>query len=258
VFATSGTRFRATDVATGSRYYIKVTALNAAGEGLPTPVTSVIPVPPDAPHWPSRPTGLTAQARRGAVVLSWSPAKGGLKAGDGYLIYIGTSSGHEGAKPSVPYLIQNATSYTIAPLKDGTRYYFQVALLDRNNRVSARSAEVSAVPRANAGSAPGPAAGPSAGAGAPAGSDAGAAAQASAAPLPGSELAPDRTSPSLPAGLVVLLAALALAAAAAGTTAIMLFRRQQYGPVPATRRPHDDQPTGQYRRTEEMNGPRYR
>jgi hypothetical protein len=134
-------------------------------------VTRVIPGPRSAPTQPgpSRPTGLTAHARHDAVVLSWSPPKGGLKGGDGYLIYIGTSSGHEGAKPSVPYLIENATSYTIAPLKDGTRYYFQVALLDANNRVSARSAEVSAVPGAGTGSASGPATGPSAGVGAQAG-----------------------------------------------------------------------------------------
>ena len=261
VFPTSGTSFRDTDVENGSRYYIKVTALNATGEGPPTPVTSVTPLPPDAPPWPSRPTGLTAHTRRGAVVLSWSPPKGGLKAGEGYLIYIGTSSGHEGAKPSVPYLIQNATSYTIAPLKDSTRYYFQVALLDGNNRVSARSAEVSAVPRAGAGPAPGPA-GPSAGVSAPAGSGVNATAQPSASPLRGTELAQDRTSSSLPAGLIILLVALVLAAAAGGTTAIMLLRRQRYdrrtGPVPAPRRPHDDQPTAQFRRTEQMNGPRYR
>jgi fibronectin type III domain protein len=262
VFPASDTNFRATDVETGSRYYIKVTALNAAGEGPPTPVISVIPVPPNAPLWPSRPTGLAAHARRGAVVLSWSPPKGGLKAGEGYLIYIGTSSGHEGAKPSVPYLIQNATSYTIAPLKHGTRYYFQVALLTRDNRVSARSAEASAIPRGGAGSAPGPAAGFPAGAGAPAGSGAGAAAQPSASPLPGSELAQGGTSSSLPAGLVVLLVALVLAAAAFGTTAIILLRRQRYdrryGHAAAPRQLYDDQPTRQYRRTEEMNGPRYR
>src|SRR5262249_8320277 len=154
----------------------------------------------------------TAHARRGAAVLSWSPPEDGLKAGDGYVIYIGTSSGHEGAKPSVPYLIQNATSYRIARLKGGTRYYFQVALVDRNNRVSARSAGGSPAP--GPGSAPGPAAGFPAGAGPPAGSGVGAAAQPSASPLPGSELAQDRTSPSLPAGLVVLLVALALTAAA--------------------------------------------
>jgi hypothetical protein len=258
VFPASGTSFRATDVENGSQYYIKVTALNAAGEGPPTPVISVTPLAPDVPR--PGPTGLTAQARRGAVVLSWSPPQGGLKAGEGYLIYIGTSSGHEGAKPSIPHLIEGATSYRIAPLKHGTRYYFQVALLYRDNRVSARSAEVSAVPRAR--SAPGPAAGPSAGTGAPTGSGADAAAQPSAAPLAGSELAQGGASPSLPAGLVVLLVALVVATVAFGITAIMLIRRRRYdpryGPVPAPRRPHDDRPTGQYRRTEDMNGPRYR
>jgi Fibronectin type III domain len=258
VFPASGTSFRATDVENGSQYYIKVTALNAAGEGPPTPVISVTPLAPDVPR--PGPTGLTAQARRGAVVLSWSPPQGGLKAGEGYLIYIGTSSGHEGAKPSIPHLIEGATSYRIAPLKHGTRYYFQVALLYRDNRVSARSAEVSAVPRAR--SAPGPAAGPSAGTGAPTGSGADAAAQPSAAPLAGSELAQGGASPSLPAGLVVLLVALVVATVAFGITAIMLIRRRRYdpryGPVPAPRRPHDDRPTGQYRRTENMNGPRYR
>jgi Fibronectin type III domain len=154
---------------------------------------------------PGAPTGLTARARHGEVVLSWSPPQGGLKAGDGYLIYIGTSSGHEGAKPSVPYLIQFVTSYTIAPLKDGARYYFQVALL-AGNQVSARSAEVSAVP----------------------GAGVNATAQPSTATRPGRELAQNRTTSSLPTGLVVLLLALVLAAAAGGATAVMLLRRRRY------------------------------
>ncbi len=70
----------------------------------------------------------------------------------------------------------------------------------------------------------------------------------------------------MPTGLVVLLVALVLAAAAGSATAVMLRRRRRhdrrydgrYGPAPAPRRPHDDQPTGQFSRTEEMNGPRYR
>jgi hypothetical protein len=264
VFTTAGTSFRTTDVENGDLYYLKVRALTAAGEGPATPVTSVITGPRavPTPPGPSRPTGLTAHARHGAVVLSWSPPKGGLKAGVGYLIYMGTSSGHEGAKPSVPYLIQNVTSYTIAPLKNGTRYYFQVALLDASNRVSARSAEVSAVPGSGAGSAAGPTAGPPASAGAPAGPGVNATAPASAPPLPGRDLPQDPASSSLPVGLVVLLVALVLAAAAGAAAAVMLRRRRRYdrryGPVPAPRRPHDDQPAGQFSRTEQMNGPRYR
>jgi Fibronectin type III domain len=252
-FTTSDTNYRIPDADTGSEYYVSVTALNAAGEGPGTPVTRVFTAPPTwpSPPGPSRPTGLTAHARHGAVVLSWSPPKGGLKNGDGYLIYMGTRSGHEGAKPSVPHLIEFVTSYTIAPLKDGTRYYFQVALLDGNNRVSARSAEVSTVPGA---AAPGPAPTPSIGA--PPGPGVHPNAQ------PSASLPQDSTSSGLSASLIVLLAALVLAAAAGGTIAVMLLRRRRYdrryGPVPAPRRPYDDQPAGPSSRTEEMNRPRHR
>jgi Fibronectin type III domain len=225
-----------------------VTAAPAARQGTPTA--------------PGAPTGLTAQARHGEVVLSWSPPKGGLAAGDGYLIYIGTIPGHEGAKPSVPYLIQYVTSYTVAPLKDGTRYYFQVALLDADNQVSARSAEVSAVPGAVASAGHGSPAGPSGSAGATTRPSGNATAQPNTTPLRNTGPAQDRASSSLPAGLVILLAALVLAAAAGGATAVMLFRRWRHdrrlGPVPAPRRPYDEQRAGQSGRAEEMNGPRYR
>jgi hypothetical protein len=86
--------------------------------------------------------------------------------------------------------------------------------------------------------------------------------QPGAAPRSGTELAQDSASSGLPTGLVVLLAALGLAAAAGGAIAVMLLRRRRYDrryrPVPAPRRPYDDQPTGPFSRTEEMNGPRHR
>jgi hypothetical protein len=272
-YTTSATSFRFSDVENGSTYYIKVTALNAAGEGPGTAVTPVTPVPRAVPAQPgpSRPTGLTARARHGEVVLSWSPPKGGIKSSQGYLIYIGTRSGHEGAKPSVPYLIET-DSYAIAPLKNGTRYYFQVALLT-GTRVGPRSAEVSAVPGASA-SAPGQVgvtastgtqtgSGGQGGSGGQAGSGGNETAQPSVSPLPGIDVGQDSSSSSPSTGLIVLLAALVLAAAAGCTTAVMLLRRRghdrRYGPVPAPRRPYDDdQPTEQVRRPKEMNGPRYR
>lgn len=283
-FTTSGTSFRLTDASNGSLYYIKVTALNAAGEGPATPATSVIPTV----HWPTgprppRPTGLTATTRHGEVILSWSPRTGGLQGGDGYLIYMGTSSGHEGATPAVPYLIENTTSYTIAPLKDGTRYYFQVALLNLNGSESSRSAEISAVPGistgsgsgAGAGSGAGPGRGAGSGSGTPvdiapgsaasAGSGASTGAgvpvnvQASSTPLPGTELAKESAT-GLPVSLVILLVALVLVAAAGGATAVVLLRRRnydrRYGPVPPPRRPYDDQPAERFDRPEELNGPR--
>jgi hypothetical protein len=265
VSTTSRTSFQTTDVENGSAYFVKVAALNAAGEGPRTPTIKVMPgIPSWQPPGPSRPTGLTAHARHGAVVLSWSPPKGGLKNGDGYLIYMGTRPGHEGAKPSVPHLIEFVTSYTVAPLKDGTRYYFQVARLDGNNQVSARSAEVSVVPGTGSGSQV-PAV-PRVGVGTPSGPGVNPTAQPSTSPSQDRKLAQDSTSSGLSASLIVLLVALVLAAAAGGTIAVMLLRRRwydrRYGPVPAPRRPYDDQPAGQFSRTEdrteEMNGPRHR
>jgi hypothetical protein len=86
--------------------------------------------------------------------------------------------------------------------------------------------------------------------------------QPGAAPRSGTELAQDSASSGLPTRLIVLLVALALAAAAGGAIAVMLLRRRRYDrryhPVPAPRRPHDDQSIGQFSRTEEMNGPRRR
>jgi hypothetical protein len=86
--------------------------------------------------------------------------------------------------------------------------------------------------------------------------------QPGAAPRSGTELAQDSASSGLPTRLIVLLVALAVAAAAGGAIVVMLLRRRRhdrrYHPVPAPRRPHDDQPAGQFSRTEEMNGPRHR
>ncbi len=215
-FTTSGPSFQLTDAENGSLYYLKVTALNAAGEGPGTPETSVMVGP--RPVTESAPTGLTARAYHGEVVLSWSPPPGGLASGDGYLIYMGTSPGHEGAKPSVPYLIEFTTTYTVAPLHDGTRYYFQVALLNGDNQVSARSAEVSAVPGVGAGAATGPA--PGVGGGSRTGADKNA--QPTTAPLPSTDAVRHRTSSGPPAVAIIVSAALALAATG-GAITIALF-----------------------------------
>ena len=88
-FTTSGPSFRLTDAENGSLYYIKVTALNAAGEGSATPVTSVIPVPHAVPTRPVAPSGLTARVSHRSVILSWSQPSGGTKVSD-YLVFVGT------------------------------------------------------------------------------------------------------------------------------------------------------------------------
>jgi hypothetical protein len=249
----------------GTAYFFRVHAQNVNGDG-PSVTVTVTPngAGSGSEAVPDAPTGLRVSSGDGFVALSWSPPAGGLKAGEGYLIYMGVSSGHEGAKPSVPHLIENATSYTIAPLKDGTRYYFQVALLD-GTQVSARSAEVSAVPGGVPGPTPGTGAapGPTPGAGTQARSGVDKNAQPAAPPLPATELAQHRASSSPPAGLIILLAALSLAATGAAIAIAAIQRRrrrhgQGFAPVPAPRHPHDDQPARASSPIEELNGPRYR
>jgi hypothetical protein len=265
-FTVTGTSFRLNDAQNGSTYFIKVTAINAAGEG---PATSAAPVTP-GPHVTHTPTGLTARAGHGKVTLSWSPPSGGLMNGDGYLIYMSTSPGHEGTTPYVAHLIESATGYTIAPLADGTRYYFRVALLDHFNGKSAQSAEVSAVPVAS----PGSGSGSSANTGTQGGNGGGAGGNGGAQNVPGG-VTTQPTTPTGPgqapgqrdtssgssAGLIIGLAALSLAGAGGAVAIVLIQRRRQgrgYAQVPTPRRPYDDEPARPFGQTEEKSGPRYR
>jgi hypothetical protein len=258
-FTTSGPSFRLTDASNGSQYYIKVTALNAAGEGPATPVTSVIPVPHVVPTRPVAPSGLTARVSHRSVILSWSQPGGGTKVSD-YLVYVGTRPVRSFTRSFDEVPDPRVHTYTVTGLPAGARYYFRVLAVGAES-VSLPSNETSVFLGAGTGTSAGSGTISVSSSGVVTVSGAGHG-QPSAAPRPGTELAQDTASSSLPAGLVVLLVALVLAAAAGGATAVMLLRRRRYdrryGPVPAPRRPHDDQPTGQVSRTEEMNGPRYR
>ena len=258
-FTTSGPSFRLTDANKGSLYYIKVTALNAAGEGPGTPVTSVVPVPHAVPTRPVAPSGLTARVSHRSVILSWSQPGGGTKVSD-YLVYVGTRPVRSFTRSFDEVLDPRVHTYTVTGLPAGARYYFRVLAVGATS-ASLPSNETSVFLEAGTGT--------SAGSGTSSVSSSGVVTasgavygQPNAAPRPGTELAQDSASSGLPAGLVVLLVALVLAAAAGGATAVMLLRRRRYDrryrPVPAPRRPHDDQPTGQFSRTEEMNGPRHR
>ena len=262
-FTTSSPSFQLTDAENGSQYYIKVTALNAAGEGPGTPVISVIPVPHAVPTRPVAPSGLTARVSHRSVILSWSQPGGGTTVSD-YLIYVGTRPVSSFTRSFDEVPDPRIHTYTVTGLPAGARYYFRVLAVGAKS-VSLPSNETSVFLGAGTATGTGTSAGSGtisiSSSGVVTGSGAGHG-QPSAAPRPGTEVAQDSASSGLPTGLVVLLVALVLAAAAGGATAVMLPRRRRYdrryGPVPAPRRPHDDQPTGQSSRTEEMNGPRYR
>ena len=257
-FTTSSPSFRLSDAENGSLYYIKVTALNAAGEGPATAVTSVIPGPHAVPTRPVAPSGLTARVSHRWVILSWSQP-GGTKVSD-YLVYVGTRPVRSFMRSFDEIPDPRAHTYTVTGLPAGARYYFRVLAVGATS-VSLPSNETSVLLGAGTGTSAGSGTISVSSSGVVTGSGAGHG-QPGAAPRSGTELAQDSASSGLPAGLVVLLGALALAAAAGGAIAVMLLRRRRYDrryrPVPAPWRPYDDQPTGQFSRTEEMNGPRHR
>jgi hypothetical protein len=238
-FTTSGPSFRLTDAENGSQYFIKVTALNAAGEGPATPVTSVIPVPHVVPTQPVAPSGLTARVSHRSVILSWSQPGGGTKVSD-YLVYVGTRSIRSFTRSFDEVPDPRVHTYTVTGLPAGAQYYFRVLAVGASS-VSLPSNETSVF--LGAGTATGT--GTSAGSGTISVSSSGvvtasgvAHGHPSAAPQPGTELAQDSASSSLPAGLVVLLVALVLAAAAGAVAAVRLLQRRRYdrryGPVPTT------------------------
>jgi len=258
-FTTSGPSFRLTDAENGSLYYIKVTALNAAGEGPATPVTSVIPVPHAVPTRPVAPSGLTARISHRSVILSWSQPGGGTKVSD-YLVYVGTRPVRSFMRSFDEVPDPRVHTYTVTGLPAGARYYFRVLAVGATS-VSLPSNETSVFLGAGTGTSAGSGATSVSSSGVVTGSGAGHG-QPGAAPRSGTELAQDSASSGLPTRLIVLLVALAVAAAAGGAIAVMLLRRRRhdrrYHPVPTPRRPYDDQPAGQFSRTEEMNGPRHR
>ena len=262
-FSTSGPSFRLTDATNGSLYYIKVTALNAAGEGPATPVTSVITGPRPVPTRPVAPSGLTARISHRSVILSWSQPGGGTKV-SAYQVYVGTRPVHSFMRSFDEVSDPRVHTYTVTGLRAGARYYFRVLAVGATS-VSPPSNETSVF----LGTGTGTGSGTSAGSGTVSISNSGVVTssgaghgQPGADSQSGTEAAQDSASAGLPTRLIVLLVALAVAAAAGGAIAVMLLRRRRYDrryrPVPAPRRPYDDQPAGQFNRTEEMNGPRRR
>ena len=204
-------------------------------------------------------SGLTARVSHRSVILSWSQPSGGTKVSD-YLVYVGTRPVRSFMRSFDEVPDPRVRTYTVTGLPTGARYYFRVLAVGATS-VSLPSNEASVFLGAGTGTSAGSGAISVSSSGVVTGSGAGHG-QPGVAPQSGTELAQDSASSGLPSGLIVLLAALALAAAAGGAIAVILLRRRRYDrryrAVPAPRRPYDDQPAGQFSRTEEMNGPRHR
>jgi len=93
------------------------------------------------------PTGLTATAGNGQVVLAWTASTGATS----YNVYRATSSGGEGTTPIETGV--TGTSYTDSTVSNGTTYYYKVAAVNTGG-TSALSNEASALPKVVPPSAP--------------------------------------------------------------------------------------------------------
>ncbi len=148
VASVTGTGTTVKNLTNGTAYSFKVTAVNKAGEGPASGAASGTPTAKVTK--PGLPNGLTASPGDGKVTLSWkAPGSDGGTGISGYEIYRGTSPGGESGTPVNASLVAG-TSFTVAGLTNGTRYYFTVAAVNKAKLQSAKSGEASATPAAGA------------------------------------------------------------------------------------------------------------
>ena len=148
VASVTGTGTTVKNLTNGTAYSFKVTAVNKAGEGPASGAASATPTAKVTK--PGLPNGLTASPGNGKVTLSWkAPGSDGGTGISGYEIYRGTSPGGESGTPVNASLVAG-TSFTVAGLTNGTRYYFTVAAVNKAKLQSAKSGEASATPAAGA------------------------------------------------------------------------------------------------------------
>jgi fibronectin type 3 domain-containing protein len=124
----------------GTTYYYVVTAVFTTGESAPSTQVSARP---SATPAPAEPIGVTATLGNGLATISWTAVPGATS----YNIYWSTAPG---VAPGNGTQIAGVTtaSYTLAPLNNGTTYYYVVTAVFAGVE-SAASTQVSAIPSAN-------------------------------------------------------------------------------------------------------------
>ncbi|MFQ5885120.1 MAG: fibronectin type III domain-containing protein, partial [Thermoplasmata archaeon] len=121
----------------GQKYYYRVSAINAAGEGPQSNEASATPATvPDAP------TGLAAFGGDGEVILTWDPPliTGGLSITN-YRIYRGDTPG----AGTLIFQTLDIETYTNKGLTNGQAYYYQVSAVN-NVGEGPRSNETMVIP----------------------------------------------------------------------------------------------------------------
>jgi fibronectin type 3 domain-containing protein len=130
----AATNYADTGLSNGTPYYYVVTAVNAAGESVPSSQASATPAPV-----PAMPRGLAATIGNAQVALTWNASAGATS----YNVKRSATSGG-------PYTIINSptvTSFTDTSLTNGTTYYYVVSAVNAIGE-SPNSTQVSAKPAA--------------------------------------------------------------------------------------------------------------
>lgn len=137
-----------TPPATGRYVWLRA-ELYPGEPGAPSPQLRRLTVTYTPNEPPPAPRGVSADARDGAVTLSWNPVRGDDVRG--YRVYYGRRSGEylgtEARRGPSPIDVGAATSVTIEGLDNGLLYYFAVAAYDESMGSLNYSREVVARPQ---------------------------------------------------------------------------------------------------------------
>jgi len=135
------TSFNVTGLANGTTTYLRVSAINGAGNGLPTGAVTVTPL-----TTASAPLSLVATPGNTQVALAWAaPLDNGGSAVTGYTIQVSSNSGATWS--TMANVV--GTTYTATGLTNGTSYAFRVLAVNGGGAGSASAPDV-AVPFAAA------------------------------------------------------------------------------------------------------------
>lgn len=131
----AGLTFTNTGLANGTPYYYVVSAFNQAGEGTNSAEISAVPLPPI----PAIPTGLTAAASNGQIILNWNA----VAYATGYNVFRSIIPGGFDTR-----LTNNivSTNYSDTSAVPGTTYYYSVTATNMGGQSDFSSQASATVP----------------------------------------------------------------------------------------------------------------